>query len=154
MGWAKIKKAINSTLGTSEFKPLDEIIKGQKSLLVSDNLYYSFPTLTFENVTSGENNRVVKDVMKFKCPGSCRIEIGSFSLDATSTSQVNAIVYINGINRCSLWGSTLSTELTFNEGDILSIGLSQIINGEKYTATVNNMKIYADIVDNSAIELL
>lgn len=38
MGWAKIKKAINSTLGTDEFKPLDKLIQGEKRLIANDTI--------------------------------------------------------------------------------------------------------------------
>ena len=42
MSWAQIKLALNSSLGTKEFKPLDELIKGQKTLIASDNLYCAY----------------------------------------------------------------------------------------------------------------
>lgn len=48
MWWAEIKKAINSTLGTSNFKPLDKMIsefanytKKVKALVRSDDEYYN-----------------------------------------------------------------------------------------------------------------
>ena len=37
--WAGIKYAINSTLGTDKFKPLNELIIGEKSLCASDTIY-------------------------------------------------------------------------------------------------------------------
>lgn len=43
MSWAKIKKAINSTLGTEEFKPLDKLILGEKRFVAnSDIVLHSF----------------------------------------------------------------------------------------------------------------
>lgn len=39
MSWAQIKKAINSTLGTKDFKPLNELILGERSLVSSDNVF-------------------------------------------------------------------------------------------------------------------
>lgn len=49
MGWAKIKKAINSTLGTDEFKPLDKLILGEKRFVAhSDIILHSFITNSVE----------------------------------------------------------------------------------------------------------
>ena len=39
MSWAEVKHAINSTVGTSEFKPLDEIVRGNWNLIESENVY-------------------------------------------------------------------------------------------------------------------
>ena len=36
--WTGIKHAINSTLGTADFKPLDKIIEGQRTLAASDSI--------------------------------------------------------------------------------------------------------------------
>ena len=36
MSWGEVKKAINSTLGTEDFKSLDEIILGEKTFVGSD----------------------------------------------------------------------------------------------------------------------
>lgn len=48
MGWTEIKKAVNSTIGTEDFKPLDEIIRDvlseQYIMSATDDLYYTFPT--------------------------------------------------------------------------------------------------------------
>lgn len=36
--WKEIKKTINSTVSTSNFKPLDQIIEGQRTLAASDSV--------------------------------------------------------------------------------------------------------------------
>lgn len=37
--WKEIKYALNSTIGTNKFKPLDELIALERDLVASDNLY-------------------------------------------------------------------------------------------------------------------
>lgn len=147
--WVGIKRAINSTLGTSEFQSLDKIIKGQKSLIKSDNLYYSFPQVTYQNVTSG-NNEVIKELIKFKCSGSCRI----VAEDMTGVSMLWSRVYINGTQVATGGSNTLSAEVNFKANDVLSIGLGESVNSQKYTVNINDLRIYADIIDNSALEIL
>ena len=144
--WAEIKQALNSTIGTDDFQSLDKIINGQKSLLVSDNLYYSFPRLTFNNVTSGKENEVKKNLIRFKWAGSCRITIGSYSM-----SGVQTYAYLSG---ALLTISDGGVEINFKKGDVFSIGLTEFINSDRYTVHMDGCKIYADIIDNSAIELL
>ena len=147
--WAGIKYALNSTLGTSEFQSLDKIIKGQKSLIKSQNLYYSFPELTFENVTSGKENEVIKELIKFKCSGSCRIVASKI----TGVSYLGIYVYING-TQVATGSDVLSAEVNFKVNDVLSIGLTEYVNSQKYTVNINDLGIYADVIDNSVIELL
>lgn len=53
MIWSKIKKAINSTLGTSGFKPLDKIITDSFSEVVSKQNELK------DDLTSGENEYIV-----------------------------------------------------------------------------------------------
>lgn len=54
MSWSKIKKAINSTLGTSDFKPLDKIISEAFEFIKT-----KLSKLT-NSLTSGENEFKVK----------------------------------------------------------------------------------------------
>lgn len=61
MFWSKIKAALNSTLGTSGFKPLDKIIEdgfGEVSKIQKDIKETADTTL--QNLKSGENEYVVK----------------------------------------------------------------------------------------------
>ena len=46
--WAEIKYALNSKLGTKDFKPLDELIIQQTKMVVSDDLYETFADFEFE----------------------------------------------------------------------------------------------------------
>lgn len=53
MIWAEIKKALNSTLGTNNFKSLDEIIKGEKVFAPSNAEYISLISNSY-SVNVGE----------------------------------------------------------------------------------------------------
>lgn len=46
--WKEIKYALNSKLGTKDFKPLDELIIQQTKMVVSDDLYETFADFEFE----------------------------------------------------------------------------------------------------------
>ena len=61
MIWAKIKKAINSTLGTKNFKPLDKIIEdGFVEVKEKQNAIGETANSTLEALTTGVNNYSVK----------------------------------------------------------------------------------------------
>ena len=48
--WAGIKHALNSTLGTKDFMPLDKMILGMRSLQASDEVYWSLIPLKTSTV--------------------------------------------------------------------------------------------------------
>lgn len=72
MGWAKIKKAINSTLGTDEFKPLDKLILGEKRFVAnSDIVLHSFISEDVElNFTSDKFVSKLNGTLLLKINGS------------------------------------------------------------------------------------
>lgn len=67
MIWSKIKKAINSTLGTSGFKPLDKIITDSFSEIVKKQNEMK------NALETGENNYIVEFAK-----GAANIEYGSY----------------------------------------------------------------------------
>ena len=67
MIWSKIKKAINSTLGTSGFKPLDEIITDSFQAVVDKQNELKGA------LESGDNNFIVEFAKS-----SANIEVGSY----------------------------------------------------------------------------
>lgn len=83
MSWSEIKYAVNSTVGTSEFKPLDQFIES----LISIN-----PTseVIFEQAYQGNIQTVVfEETMNFG--GSIRVLNEKLSSSATLTTKL----YIN-----------------------------------------------------------
>lgn len=89
MSWAEIKNAVNSTVGTKDFKPLNEIIRGNWNLIESERIYISeTPTYTLSSGTY-----TISNSFKFKANGSARIRL----ILAYSTSVSYAFeIYKNG----------------------------------------------------------
>lgn len=86
--WSGIKHALNSTLGTTNFEPLDTIIKGQKRIVASDT-----PLVIYVNENLPISSGNVKDLGSFvpSVGGTCRMNINA------TTSGTNAIeIYKNG----------------------------------------------------------
>lgn len=64
MIWAKIKAALNSTLGTKDFKPLDKIIDdGFKQVSEMQDVIRETADTTLEKLESGENEYSVKNAV-------------------------------------------------------------------------------------------
>lgn len=64
MIWAKIKAALNSTLGTKDFKPLDKIIDdGFKQVSEMQDAIRETADTTLEKLESGENEYSVKNAV-------------------------------------------------------------------------------------------
>lgn len=91
--WGIIKKAINSTLGTDKFKPLDTLIEkvvndggtpldqilfGDKSLTFSDNIYCIVDTVSIPaNTTVNSSKRLfihTKGEVSFAIEGNCALK--------------------------------------------------------------------------------
>ena len=68
MVWSKIKKAINSTLGTSGFKPLDKIVEDSFSEVVARQNEFK------DALETGNNNFIVNFANK-----SANIETGAYT---------------------------------------------------------------------------
>lgn len=89
MSWAEIKNAVNSTVGTKDFKPLNEIIRGNWNLIESERIYIS-ETPAY---TSSSGTYTISNSFKFKANGSARIRlILAYSANATYTLEI----YKNG----------------------------------------------------------
>lgn len=150
MGWPKIKKAINSTLGTEDFQPLDEIILGSKGLKASDNFYARVISSPISGTYSAP--LTVSDWLLMNWAGSFKLKV-----------RVTAIRYAGKIN-IQKNGSTVSSIsvtssnavyaeyesgiISFNKGD--SIGLVLTSEGSSGTVDVQYIDMYADVTDLSA----
>lgn len=80
--WAEIKHAVNSSLGTSDFKPLNEIILQTKDLAASDTVYKVIYPSGASNITSAN--------IQANRNGSIRILL---YVTANSTSQQRPNTY-------------------------------------------------------------
>lgn len=89
MSWAEIGKAVNSTVGTKDFKPLNEIIRGNWNLIESERIYIS-ETPAY---TSSSGTYTISNSFKFKANGSARIRLVlAYSTNTTYTLET----YKNG----------------------------------------------------------
>ena len=143
------KYAINSTLGTNNFEPLDKMIIGQKQLLASDNVYQIVKSDTV-SVTNPETLNI--DLFKLKMNGSFKISVyaGASSNNGTVRILKNG-VDITSISVGQTDGNYASSVIIAERNDIFSVILSAGTNGSLYVYTIS---ILADIIDGSAIELL
>lgn len=143
------KYAINSTLGTNNFEPLDKMIIGQKQLLASDNVYQIVKSDTV-SVTNPATLNI--DLFKLKINGSFKINVyaGASSNNATVRILKNG-VDITSISVGQTDGNYASSVIIAERNDIFSVILSAGTNGGLYVYTIS---ILADIIDGSAIELL
>lgn len=114
--WKEIKKAINSTLGTSDFKPLDQIITDGKGLVASDNLYYRLNSYSGDELTT-----MLTATMNVK--GSMRIKASASGFG--SSERVTVTVYKNNSLSASVTVTSTSTEVStdfsFNAKDSIRV---------------------------------
>lgn len=148
MGWPKIKKAINSTLGTEEFQPLDEIILGSKGLKASDNFY----ARVLSTLTSGTYNNplTISNWLIMNWAGSFKLKAYGRGYNYTGKLDIQK----NGATVSSInfdsgqYGECESIVISFNKGDI--IGLVFTSTGKNGTTEVQYIDMYADVTDLSA----
>lgn len=89
MSWAEIKNAVNSTVGTNNFKPLNEIIRGNWNLIESDKVYIS----EVPEYTSSSGTYNISNSFRFKAPGTAEIRLKA-SYVANTTYDFE--IYKNG----------------------------------------------------------
>lgn len=172
--WAGIKHALNSTLGTSDFKPLDELIMYEnKQLSASDNVYMTIPieTVTLSSTatsTSAASSEII-DICKFKLKvtGSIRVSLNVSLYDGANNSNYSAVgyvyVYINGVQKHSFYKDTSSLDtagtltddvtgdISFNKGDIITLKAqlkSNTAGSSRYDMTIHGLKLKADVISN------
>jgi hypothetical protein len=164
--WAEIKHALNSTLGTSEFQPLDKLIRYEgKSLIPSSNVFKTVSAETLSvTITNGSTSSPSVNI------GSIRSKIGGTvtvraNMDITygqnTTTYGKVSVYVNNVLKTTvtltkatdtLTTSGLPTALvSFQANDVISFKLSGSSSWEvtnSTTITCRNVSILADTVDN------
>ena len=171
MSWGKIKKAINSTVGTSGFKPLDYIIRyDNKMFVASGSVFLEIPntnkTLTFEG-NKGALSTIV-DLCSFtpKIRGTARLKVNLTVFDNTNDLMGHAhlYIYINGqlvntittTNTASGSGSQTTADIfsniDFNANDVIELKLQAQTSGGSSIMQVsvtinNNIQVLADVKD-------
>lgn len=124
MSWAETK-CINSTVGTEDFKPLDEIFKGSWHLVSSDNVYFAEKA----EYTKNNNTYTLTNALKMLASGTARFTLWA----STATSSKHTFeVYKNGTlvgNQTRTVTSTTeaaySVDATFSEGDVITFKITR-----------------------------
>lgn len=149
--WKEIKRAINSTLGTSDFKPLDQIITDGKGLVASDNLYYQLNSATMSS--EGSATRTI-NTATMHASGSMRAKAKA-SMYGTY-SMISLYVYKNGtLYTSQTWNNRggdsveKSVDISFKKDDVLrfDVAFSSITS----TSRLYDIGLYADVKDISGI---
>lgn len=143
------KYALNSTIGTDEFEPLDKIIKGQKSIIASER---PLAMLLVESAKSYKNGDIIA-TFTANTNGTAKL----YAERAYSNYKTASIcATINGINYGRISLSTNTYEDVFGDpfsvkkGDIVNITISK--DGLDYVK-VKNLTLCADIIDGSLITI-
>lgn len=130
--WAGIKYALNSTLGTSNFKSLDKLITEQTRVVASDTYYASLNGGTVGTPTAGTEEVLnLPQKIKMTRPGSMRFK-GTLTRSSFRKMTVSFFIYKNGAEvykytQDADYGTgsdTFSADVSFSAGDVLSFKLT------------------------------
>lgn len=168
MSWGKIKKAINSTVGTSEFQPLDQLVRfSGKNFATSTNTFATpFNGSVRSDIPTNKATGTTVDIVSIrpKISGSftARANVSTY---ASKSKTVNAylVVYVNGVAQSTgqytgshsssgTLSGTASVVVSFKAGDTISFkfysGLSMSEESGQYYATCSRLDILGQVVDN------
>ena len=155
--WAEIKHALNSTLGTNDFEPLNELFFKNKALNASENLYYIIQS-GWARVEEGETYKIPKSIKMYNS-GSITIKSGLNGPDYDRYTYLN--IYINNVlyKQLSAYQTSsmeeVSTTVSFNAGDVITFEIFVQRVGASFTryGEFGNLRICADMVDTSAMKI-
>lgn len=155
--WAGIKTALNSTMGTSEFKSLDQLIDEKRDLVASDDLYrYIFTGRRDYALSTAQSGTNQYTVAKFKTNrnGSLRLK---YAATQNSTKSV-AIKIIKGtteiIKAVNQTQTVFSEDIDFNKNEDVEIKIMLQTSNSVVNASVENLSICARELDLSGITIL
>ena len=157
--WAGIEYALNSTLGTDKFKPLNEIIRDEilngSGLVSSDNLYY--PSIIKEYIDIEDKpsfNKTLDVKLKFNVLGTVKlqvtchiVQIESFNLTILKNNNI-----FQSFSVSSGQPSTRDVILEFSKDDVFTFTISGDGRSSHSNATIT-ASIYADVIDYSGITI-
>ena len=157
--WSGIKYALNSTLGTKDFKPLNEIIRDEilngSGLVSSDNLYYpSIIEEDFDIETNTSYNKTLDVKLKFNVLGTVKLQ-AIWSNSGVKPFTLTILKNNNIFKSLSFEIGTTSTRdviLEFSKDDVFTFKISGKGVGAHPGATIT-ASIYADVIDYSGITI-
>lgn len=142
------KYAINSTLGTADFKPLDRMLIDGKILVSSDSVYAN--VILSEKETDSTLN--IENAVKIKLRGAVKVVAHVWNTNGNGAAWL--IVYKNGteVRRVNgLETSLVEIGLGVSVGDIYTFALYRETRG---TAKIDRLDICADVKDGSGLEIV
>ena len=157
--WAEIKMALNSTLLTPDFKPLDLVIQDSfiagRELIASDTPYKLLiqdGDYTVEG--SGAQQTIV--TIKPKTDGSLRLKWDDFR--TTSANNSTGCIYKNGVSLFSPPVSTStmkpdSVDILYSKGDTIEVTLTVSSSMLRGHFKIKNLMICADVIDGRVLEV-
>ena len=156
--WVGIKKALNSTVGTSGFKPLNDMIQdvkntviGQRTLAASDSPIKTLTSGTSEfsytGVTVGtftpQANGSVRIVAKCSDPYTIRLDY-TIELEVLSGTTTIATISIPMVEDVTTY--TLTHDMAITKGATYTVKMKASI-----STTLNSVSVCANIVDTSLV---
>lgn len=152
--WGEIKHAINSTLGTNDFKPLDKMIEGQNRMIVSEDVYATLQGTTL--------SAVVGETKEFELPKMKMIRYGTATLGGnfyrTPLSDVRGEVtfYKNGVQAYRWYRNysegtsteAFNTTINFAPNDIISIKMKITAFDKNGTLQLKDFVMKGKVVPN------
>lgn len=160
--WKEVKYALNSSLGKKSFVPLDELIKGNRHIVISDSILFkpklNTPSIIWEDF--GKKINLFKT--KFFINGQVRIEIfthidsGGFSypttLEVEKNGEIIATKTINSIGTISF--ATYLPVIDIDIGDEISVHAT--VNSDPYGGWIiyfDEARILGEITDIPIINM-
>jgi hypothetical protein len=168
MSWGKIKKALNSTVGTSEFQPLDQLLRfSGKNFATSGNVFATpFNGSVRSDIPTNKITGTTVDIVSIRPKIS-----GSFTASASVTTYstrsktvfANLSVYVNGVAQSTgqytgshsssgTLSGTASVVVSFNAGDTISFKFNSSLmsseDGGQFYALCTRLNILGQVVDN------
>lgn len=173
--WAEIRHALNSTLGTNKFKPLDQLLLDNLGLIENVDKLYASKTFT-SSVSGGEDNEDVLQKLDnefaIDCNGTATLQF-TFTLTKSAsgrTAEGTLYLYKNNdvVKTKNFYSETgaLSTSLSidFNgqglsRGDKYSVGISYHGGNVSYAPNMqvkSTLKVYAEptIIGSNFVEVI
>lgn len=150
MSWAETKAAINSTVGTDKFEPLDKIIKGNWRLVASEDFVYASEVA---QQSGGSGTYALSNTFKIDANGSIAFA-ATAAVPQGATYRFN--VLRNGSVAASASRAGTSTQLVFlcttsvSKGDTITFSFTR----EAGTAPITVSQIEARAYPMYAPELI
>lgn len=154
--WAAIKYAINSTLGKSNFEPLDKLIKNQKTLYASNDdyavLYETEVSKTIDANSKKEHPLPISITMRGA--GSFRL---SYKHSSSTSAYINLKVIKNGEDitqdqkkhpSSTSYLTTTTSDYIFEDGDVFTFEYLYQPGSSEYEIAYKSLTLKGTIREN------